>query len=83
MGREVHEADIAPESFLLDNDNQDSSATTTTTTLLLTTLVAVSGSFVFGSAVSLKSLIFCFCAVIVCTLVMAVSIFIVYVSIGS
>lgn len=53
MRREIHGADIASESSLLDKETQDSSATTNATTaLLFTTFVAVSGSFVFGSAVS-------------------------------
>lgn len=43
--------DLAPESALIEKENQDSSATTIT--LFLTTFVAVAGSFVFGSAVSL------------------------------
>lgn len=57
MRGEIDEADLAPATSLINKENQDSSATITTT-LLLTTFVAVSGSFVFGSAVSLKSFIF-------------------------
>ncbi|KFK35614.1 hypothetical protein AALP_AA4G014000 [Arabis alpina] len=53
MGREIHNTDLAPESLLLAKYNQDSSAKTIT--LLITTLVAVSGSFVFGSAIGYSS----------------------------
>jgi len=59
MRGEIDEANLAPETSLINKENQDSSATITTT-LLLTTFVAVSGSFVFGSAVSLQLLIFAF-----------------------
>ncbi|KAF8112113.1 hypothetical protein N665_0067s0033 [Sinapis alba] len=45
--------DLAPESSLIEKENQDSSATTIT--LFLTTFVAVAGSFVFGSAIGYSS----------------------------
>ncbi|XP_020868548.1 sugar transporter ERD6-like 5 isoform X4 [Arabidopsis lyrata subsp. lyrata] len=54
MKGEIDEANLAPETSLIEKENQDSSATTTTT-LLLTTFVAVSGSFVFGSAIGYSS----------------------------
>ncbi|XP_019101539.1 PREDICTED: sugar transporter ERD6-like 5 isoform X2 [Camelina sativa] len=54
MGEEIDEADLAPETSLINKQNQEPSATTTTT-LLFTTLVAVSGSFVFGSAIGYSS----------------------------
>ncbi|AAC64898.1 Similar to Beta integral membrane protein homolog gb/U43629 from A. thaliana [Arabidopsis thaliana] len=54
MRGEIDEANLAPETSLINKENQDSSATITTT-LLLTTFVAVSGSFVFGSAIGYSS----------------------------
>ncbi|KAG7588601.1 MFS transporter superfamily [Arabidopsis suecica] len=54
MRGEIDEANLAPETSLINKENQDSSGTTTTT-LLLTTFVAVSGSFVFGSAIGYSS----------------------------
>ncbi|XP_019094170.1 PREDICTED: sugar transporter ERD6-like 5 isoform X2 [Camelina sativa] len=54
MRGEIDEADLAPETSLIKKENQEPSATTTTT-LLFTTLVAVSGSFVFGSAIGYSS----------------------------